>query len=401
MNLDLLGVFGAGALTFLTPCVLPLVPIYLSALVGGDFRQLQGGQARGQLLLRAAWFSLGFVLVFTLLGLTASSLGAFLASHKAVVQGFGAALIGLFALKFLGVIQIPWLDRTVRPDARKLQTRVGWLNALVMGLVFAAGWSPCIGPVLGAVLTYTASATASPWAGALYLMVYGLGFALPLLAVALFAEAGARWLERLGAHLRKVEVALGALLLVVAGSMALDLMPDFGTSPAGSTTPSAPVVAPAPPLEPLMTAFVSEDCSVCQRMKPVIAGLVQQCDGNKVRLRVVDVSRPEHRPEVSARRLLGVPTFVYETADGQEVARLVGEQSDAALRQALSALRGEPCPGLTPLPGAATPIDLVAPGATLAPAPVACKTGLEAEAPAATSAEPAPFAPAADPACGG
>lgn len=82
MILDLLGILGAGALTFLTPCVLPLVPIYLSALVGGDFRQLQGGAARGQLVLRAAWFALGFVVVFTLLGLAASGLGAFLAAIR-------------------------------------------------------------------------------------------------------------------------------------------------------------------------------------------------------------------------------------------------------------------------------------------------------------------------------
>lgn len=380
MILDLLGILGAGALTFLTPCVLPLVPIYLSALVGGDFRQLQGGAARGQLVLRAAWFALGFVVVFTLLGLAASGLGAFLAAHKAGVQAFGAFLIGLFALKFLGVIQIPWLERTLRPGSQRLAARVGWLNAFAMGLVFAAGWSPCVGPVLGSVLTYTASATSSPLQGALYLAVYGLGFALPLLGVALFAEASARLLARLGGHVRKIEVVLGGLLLLVAGSMLFGALP-APPSPAGpaAAVASGPAASPdglegqslPPEVQPSLTAFVSRDCAVCQRMKPTIQSLVERCDGNKVRVRVVDVSLPEHRGEIAEHRLVGVPTFVFEAPDGHEVARLVGEQTEDTLRQALSALRGEPCPGISELPGAATTL-----GEPPPVPPVACKTGL-------------------------
>jgi len=395
MHLDLLGILGAGALTFLTPCVLPLVPIYLSALVGGDFRQLGQGVARGQLLARAAWFALGFLLVFTALGLGASSLGAFLSTHKALVQALGSFLIGLFALKFLGVIQIPWLDRTLRPGSQRLAARVGWLNALGMGLVFAAGWSPCVGPVLGAVLTYTASSTASPWEGGMYLAVYGLGFALPLLGVALFAEAGSRLLQRLGGHLRKIEVALGALLLLVAGSMILDALP-APPSPVGTPAPAQAALDPPEGqslpsgAEPMLTAFVSQGCPVCDRMKPTIRGLVEQCDGNKVRVRVADVSRPEHRHEIAARRLVGVPTFVFEAADGHEVARLVGEQTEDTLRQALSALRGEPCPGVTALPGAPPTL----PPTSVEP-PVACRTGLPDEP--LTSQ---PSAPPAPPTCG-
>ena len=170
MGLGLLSVFGAGLLTFVTPCVLPLIPIYLSALIGGNIYDL-GSQSRGQLIIRSLLFSAGFILVFTVMGLTASSIGSLLSEHKEIMQIAGALLILAFGLKFLGFINIPFMDRIVRADDRKMQTRFGGINALVMGVVFAAGWSPCVGPVLGTVLTYTASTTSSPATGALYLKI--------------------------------------------------------------------------------------------------------------------------------------------------------------------------------------------------------------------------------------
>ena len=337
MNLDLLGIFGAGILTFVTPCVLPLIPIYLSALVGGDFRASGG---RGQVMLRASWFTLGFMIIFVLLGLTASSVGSFLTDHKAAVQAFGAVLIALFGLKFLGVIRIPWLDQTIRANDQKFSTRFGWLNALVMGLVFAAGWSPCIGPVLGSVLTYTATATADPLAGAGYLAVYGLGFAIPLMVVAAFAEGGMRLLGKIGPHLRKIEVGLGALLIIVASTMALDALPAL-TAPAAEGTQVADAND-----HPIMLAFTSQNCTICQSMKPTISGISNQCDGNGVRVKSIDLSQAQHKAMAAQYRIRGVPTFVFKDSDGHEVARLVGEQTERTLKQAISVLRGKPCPGL-------------------------------------------------------
>ncbi len=340
MNLDLLGIFGAGVLTFVTPCVLPLIPIYLSALVGGDFRASGG---RGQVMLRASWFTLGFMIIFVLLGLTASSVGSFLTDHKAAVQAFGAVLIALFGLKFLGIIRIPWLDQTIRANDQKFSTRFGWLNALVMGLVFAAGWSPCIGPVLGSVLTYTATATADPLAGAGYLAVYGLGFAIPLMVVAAFAEAGMRLLGKIGPHLRKIEMGLGALLIIVASTMALDALPAL-TAPTTEGTQVAEIED-----HPVMLAFTSQNCTICQGMKPTISGISNQCDGNGVRVKTIDLSQPEQRAMAAKYRIRGVPTFIFKDSDGQEVARLVGEQTERTLKQAISVLRGKPCPGLAVL----------------------------------------------------
>lgn len=366
MNFDLLGVFGAGVLTFATPCVLPLVPIYLSALVGGDLATAAAGTGRrGQVLLRAGLFSAGFLAVFTLLGLTATSAGAFLAEHRAALQLVGALLILTFGLKFLGVISLPFLDRMLRLDEQRLRTRFGGVNALLMGVVFAVGWSPCVGPVLGSVLTYTASRAADPWSGAGYLLVYGLGFALPLLLVAALAEAGTRLLGRIKPHLPKIEKGLGALMAAMALALLIDLAPQLGAGPgAARTSPLARDDAGRP--LPTMVALVSRDCTVCEGMKPVLHRITELCDGKRVGIRVLDVAAEGQGHLTREFRLVGVPTFVFLDRQGEEVARLVGQQSEQSLKQQLSLLRGERCPGIGALPDRAGPdaAPEPAPGAT-------------------------------------
>lgn len=349
MDLTLLGIFGAGLATFVTPCVLPLIPIYLSALVGGDLQQANRGN-RGQLVARALLFAVGFIIVFTLLGLGASSLGAALNRYKLVLQGLGALLILVFGLKFLGLIRIPWLDRVVKADDTRYQTRFGALNALVMGVVFAAGWTPCVGPVLGSVLSYTASVSSSPWTGAGYLAVYGAGFALPLLITAVFAEAGLRLLDRIKPHLPRIERIIGALLVVVALGMVWDLAQGYAADDSRAVDARHLTTDAQGQRVPAMVELYSSNCSICKQMKPIVNDLVEQCHGKNVLVRTVNVSEGSNRALAKRYRLVGVPTFLFLDKEGKEVARLVGRQTPEALRQALSALRGERCPGVGPLP---------------------------------------------------
>lgn len=343
MQLDLFGIFGAGVLTYLTPCVLPVIPIYLSALLGGDIRNAST-TGRGQLVGRALLFALGFLLVFTVLGLGASGIGAALIEHKVAVQAFGAALILVFALKFLGLVRIPMLDRVVKGDDRRLSTRFGGVNAVLMGIVFAAGWSPCVGPVLGTILTYTASNTSDPLVGAGWLFTYGLGFAVPLVITAAFAEAGVRALRRVQPYLPRIEKAIGVALLVVAGSMMWDVAPLIGGQ--SSEAPVTEVHA-----RPVMLELHSSNCTICKRMAPVVQRIEERCDGG-VDFVKKDVSLDENRGLVERHRVLGVPTFVFLDDKGEEVARLVGQQTEQALLQALSVARGQQCPGVGPVPGA-------------------------------------------------
>jgi cytochrome c-type biogenesis protein len=374
MTLSLATIFGAGLLTFLTPCVLPLVPIYLASLAGGDFKAI-GKVSRTQLVTRALLFSVGFVAVFTVMGIGASGIGRALVSHKTAVQTLGGVLILLFGLKFLGFVQVPWLDRVLRADDSQRGKRVTAVGALIMGVLFAAAWSPCVGPILGSVLTYTASATTSPAVGAAYLATYGLGVALPLLITAAFAEAGLGILQRLRRGLPVFERALGVLLVAVSVTMLFggSLLPDLGT-PAFANPQPVMAAAASTSAAPTMVELYSKDCPICQSMKPIVAAVTDHCEGKGVHFEAHDVSRTENRHFIDTYRLVGVPTFVFLGADGTEVARLVGRQSQDDLFQALAAVRGESCPGVGALPaGETSPVSLENTGSSISPEVESCQ----------------------------
>ena len=347
MNVELLSIFGAGLLTIVTPCVLPLIPIYLSLLATDA-----SGKAAGKLslLMSTAFFSLGLVSTFVALGLTATSLGRLLTEHRTQLTLLGGLLIFLFGLKFLGALQVSWLERERRLSDGKLRGRYRLLDALVMGLVFALGWTPCIGPILGSVLTYTASSTADPLFGALYLGTYGAGFVLPLMVFALFADGARQAVRRLSPWLPRVERVSGALM---AGA-GLYLMLSVAQTPEPTRTPSlgaAAAVKINPPLgsatsRPRMVQFTSPDCSVCRQMIPTVGVITRDCDGRQIDVVRVDVQHPDSRALAQRYRVRGVPTFVFLAPSGGEVARLVGYQTLAALRQALAALTGDQCKGI-------------------------------------------------------
>lgn len=193
--------FLAGLISFLSPCVLPLVPSYLGVL----------GGARAPLW-RALGFILGFGLVFIALGATASSLGALLAPHKILLGRAAAVLIIFFGLVMLGVIRLPWLMRDTRALAE-----AGGYGPVALGAAFAFGWSPCLGPALGSILGLAAS-SASLGTGVGLLAAYTLGLAVPfLLAALLWHRLNLRRLNRYAGVFEKV----GGAVLVLVGMLML------------------------------------------------------------------------------------------------------------------------------------------------------------------------------------
>ncbi len=348
MDFSILTIFSAGLMTFLTPCVFPLIPVYLAALVGGDIAGLHGTQ-KGQLVFRAVLFAVGFTSVFTLMGLGASAMGAFLSDHRVALQIVGTVVVLFFALKFLRIIKVPLLDRIVKADQRRFATRFSALNAVVMGIVFAAGWSPCVGPVLGSVLTYTAAQTSSATIGAAYLAMYGAGFAVPLILTAVFAEKGLVLIGRLSGYLPRFERGMGVLLLAIAAYMGMDVMKDIN--------PSAPVNlaeialsndSPEPAEKetvafPQMLEVYSEDCPSCKKMEPIVDKIKGRCTKEGVRVDAVDVSRPASNHLVEELQIVGVPTFLFFDDLGLETMRLVGVQTEGTLMRALSQVGGDVC----------------------------------------------------------
>ena len=204
----------AGLISFLSPCVLPLVPPYLAFLAGASLeRRAEAGialQVRRETIAAAVLFVAGFSTIFVALGAGASAIGSLLRfySHElAIVAGIAISLMGLH---FLGIAPIAFLYRRAQIDVPK---PVGLWGAYAMGLAFALGWTPCIGPILAAILAVAASeATVSKGAG--LLAIYSLGLGVPFIIAALAVEPFAAFMARFRAYLPYVEKAMGALLLL-------------------------------------------------------------------------------------------------------------------------------------------------------------------------------------------
>jgi cytochrome c-type biogenesis protein len=216
------GVAFAGLVSFLSPCVLPLVPPYLGYLGGTTIEQMVDtdrvdNHLRRRVVLASLFFVLGFTTVFVAFGAGASLLGQWIQEHKAELSIVAGVIIIGFGLHFLGLLRIPLLYRQAR-----FHTDVGASNfagAFLMGLAFAFGWTPCIGPVLATVLTLAAN-EASLGAGVRLLFVYSLGLGIPFILAAVAIGPFVAFLQRFRRHLGRVEKVMG-LVLVVTGVLML------------------------------------------------------------------------------------------------------------------------------------------------------------------------------------
>ena len=197
-----------GAASFLSPCVLPLLPAYLSFVSGLSVEELEKGDRR--VILGTVSFFLGFALVFTLLGAGFSFAGVLVTNQRALQIASGAVLVVLGAI----IAASAW-PRFMLRDARPLLDKVprGPAGALIMGVAFAFGWTPCVGPVLASILTMAASGR-DPGSGAALLFVYSLGLGIPFLAAGFFVGRALRAFSRVRRHLRKIQIACGVILVL-------------------------------------------------------------------------------------------------------------------------------------------------------------------------------------------
>ncbi|MFZ5816632.1 MAG: cytochrome c biogenesis CcdA family protein [Bacillota bacterium] len=204
--------FGAGVLSFLTPCCLPIYPSFLSYVTGVSMDEISAGTraARSRVLKHSLAFFVGFSTIYVSLGLTASALGSFFYTSRDWLPVVGGIFVSLMGLALLGVIRIPFLMRDSRIQLANRPE--GYLGSVVIGLTFAAGWTPCIGPILGAVLALAAN---SPGMGGILLLAYSVGFAIPFVGLA-YALGSVRvlsrysiWVERVGGAMM---VLMGILL---------------------------------------------------------------------------------------------------------------------------------------------------------------------------------------------
>lgn len=365
MTLSLLSIFAAGLLTFVSPCVLPLIPVYLATIAGTS---LATANARRTLLVAFA-FTAGLSSVFVVLGALASALGGLLVEHRTLVVVASGLLMVLFGLRALGVLRVAAFDRDVRPGLEHVKAASSVLGAFLFGAAFALGWSPCVGPVLASVLTYVATHADSPWKGAGYLAVYAAGLSVPLLLVASAASRATSLVRRYRGLIPRLEKVTGVALVAVGVFAVFGALRATDLSDSPSATAEV-AVSPAPGKAPVEAAacdpasaqgstcdlpavtrqddsaatgteaepnllvgsqlleFTAHQCPVCRRMRPVIDRVAHTCDGLGGRVVRVDVTTPRGRKLADRHAVRGTPTFVFVDDAGIERARIIGEQSE-------------------------------------------------------------------------
>jgi len=222
MEVTYIGALLAGLISFLSPCVLPLVPPYLCFLGGTTFEQLSGeGEAvqgvNARVVMSSIAFVLGFTTVFVMLGATATFIGQLVAENLNLLAKVAGVAIIIVGLHFLGIFKIPFLNREIRNNS--LAAPAGLLGAYLVGIAFAFGWTPCIGPVLAAILA-VAAAEDSVGSGIRLLAIYSLGLGIPFVLAAFAFRPFMGFLQRFRRHLGTVERVMGGML-VVTGVMFL------------------------------------------------------------------------------------------------------------------------------------------------------------------------------------
>jgi cytochrome c-type biogenesis protein len=219
LDVTYIGAAGAGLLSFLSPCVLPLVPAYLCFLGGVSLEELTEDETGGteqralsaRVLLAALAFVVGFSVVFVSFGATASALSQLIFEYKLILGKIAGVVIVLFGLHFMGLFRLAFLNREARfhPERRP----AGLAGAFLIGLAFAFGWTPCIGPVLATVLSVAAQSDSVTY-GTTLLAAYAAGLGVPFLLAAFLAKPFMRLMTRFRRHMAKVEFAVGGLLVV-------------------------------------------------------------------------------------------------------------------------------------------------------------------------------------------
>lgn len=242
-DVTFLGAFTAGLLSFVSPCILPIVPFYLSYLGGVGMNQVTSeaeisGAVRLRAFVAAVLFSLGVITVFMGLGATATLFGQMVRDWFDVLRWVAAAIVITMGLHFLGVVRIGILYRQFRAEAGEV-SNVSLVGAYVIGLAFAFGWTPCVGPVLAAIL-FMAGGQDTSFQGAMLLFAYGAGMTLPFILAALFIGPFMSWMRRFRRHLGMVEKLMGLMLITFGVLIAtnsinyiaqwmLETFPVFGT----------------------------------------------------------------------------------------------------------------------------------------------------------------------------
>ena len=212
-EMSFLVAFGAGLLSFLSPCVLPLVPVYLASLVGPEIFDVKVTRKRMPIFLHSLSFVIGFSIVFTILGAGAGLIGSAFVAYSSVIRQVVGSLLIVFGLFILAALKVPWLnyERRLTPS---LGITAGYLRSFLTGVIFAPAWTACVGPILGGILTLALSSETA-WHGGYLLAIYSLGLGLPFLIIGVAFDSITPFLKRIHRYSNLVYIISGLLLIAV------------------------------------------------------------------------------------------------------------------------------------------------------------------------------------------
>jgi cytochrome c-type biogenesis protein len=215
----------AGLLSFLSPCMLPLVPVYVAHLAGSTDQSLVGAARRNDAFFHSLSFVLGFSIIFIILGASVGFVGFVIQDQLPTLTRIAGVALIVMGLHLIGILRIPFLYRTFELNAGATRG-VGYGRSFLVGSTFSVGWTPCIGPILGAILTL-AAASGTVWKGTMLLAFYSIGLGIPFIATGLMLGTATASLKKLNRFLPAFEVVGGVLVIVVGALIFLDRLTIF------------------------------------------------------------------------------------------------------------------------------------------------------------------------------
>ena len=211
--ISLLVALGAGLLSFLSPCVLPLVPVYLASLCGPEIFDTKVSKRRFPMFLHSLSFVIGFSVVFTIMGAGAGLAGFIISSHLGLIRQISGIMLIAFGFFIIAALKIPWLNYEKRLAPSQSIT-TGYLRSFLTGAVFCLAWTPCVGPILGSILTL-AWGSGTAWYGAYLLLVYSLGLGVPFLVIGAAFDSITPFIKRIYRYSTAIHIFSGTLLIAV------------------------------------------------------------------------------------------------------------------------------------------------------------------------------------------
>ncbi len=333
--MNIFTIYLARLLSFFSPCVLPIIPVYFYSMTD------ENNHSWKKLFPRGVVFCLGFIVVFIIMGIGAGGLSSVIIDHKAVINLIAGIIILLLALDFIGVINIPFLQKNYTPKYSRLKTSMPFLNSFILGLLFALTWSPCIGAVLGGILTYVSAVSGNAIQGGWYLFVYGIGLSTPLLVASFFFEKLKGFTGRNHFFVMAVKKILGLVLVIFALMLFSQVLKLADIENKKELEHASNVLIPNK--LPVFLTLMEPDCESCKDMTTIIEKLKNSCGNKTIEFRDVDIKNQNYAYIAIELGIIGTPTYVILSEQGEELIRFAGGQTIETLNSAIKKVTGKNC----------------------------------------------------------